>query len=333
VALPWVERPSLKLDLPAWKRGKNPSFPAEAIERAKTLLNEVLGSVPHKPRFLAYLLALRTLNRFGSEFKAGARIIQGDPRDLALANLSYELVVGNLGCSTIALPTPDGPIVARNMDWEPEGPLARASYVIRCEEKGQWQFSSAGFPGAVGVVTGLSARGFAVILNAVSAPGQASRWGYPVLLQMRRVMEDAADFIDAVRMLSRQVLTMPALFTVVGTRNEDRVVIERLPRRFVHRRATSNQEPLVTTNHYQSMDFASANDALELISTTCTRYDRSWALACRHTYSKFPSDSELLYWLSDPQVKQSSTCQHIIMHPASGRMNLYIPRELALGSK
>src|SRR4029077_14571897 len=109
-----------------------------------------------KARFLAYWVAVRTRNRFGAEFKAAARTIGADPRDIALANLSYDLVVGALGCSTLVLPTPDGPVIARNMDWWPEGPLARASYLTRCTAGNDWRFSSAGFPGSVGVVTGLS---------------------------------------------------------------------------------------------------------------------------------------------------------------------------------
>src|SRR4029079_7486099 len=95
-----------------------------------------------------------------------------------------------------------------------EGPLARASYVIRCTDGPDWKFTSAGFPGAVGGVTGLSGRGFAVILNAVTAPDPVCKTGYPVLLHLRRVVEDAADFAEAVDRLSNQRLTTPAPFTL-----------------------------------------------------------------------------------------------------------------------
>ena len=201
---PWVERPTITLDLARVRRSQPPDLPPDAIASSKALLGEVMASIPPKARFLAYLLALRTGNRFGREFQAAAQLIHGDPRDIALANLSYDLVVGALGCSTVVLPTPDGPVVARNMDWWPEGPLARASYVIRYTEGDTWKFSSAGFPGAVGVVTGLSARGFAVILNAVTTPDPVCKTGYPVLLHLPRVLEYAAGFDDAVAILSKQ---------------------------------------------------------------------------------------------------------------------------------
>src|SRR5256885_444907 len=178
---PWVERPTITLDLARARRGRPPDLPPEAVARARDLFAEVMATVPRKARLLAYWVALRTCNRFGREFRAAARVIGADPRDVALANLSYDLVVGALGCSTVVLPTPEGPVIARNMDWWPEQALARASYVIRCVEGADWKFSSAGFPGATGVVSGLSARGFPVILNAVTTPDPVRTNGHPAL--------------------------------------------------------------------------------------------------------------------------------------------------------
>src|SRR5262245_24427399 len=250
---PWVERPAVTIDLARVRRGEPLDLPPEAVAASKALVGEVMTMIPSKVRFLAYLLALRTGNRFGREFKSAARLIDADPRDIALANLSYDLVIGSLGCSTVVLPTPDGPVVARNMDWWPEGPLAKASYVVRCVEGEEWKFTSGGFPGAVGIVTGLSSRGFAVILNAVTTTDPVCKTGYPGLLHLRRVMEDAADFADALAMLSKQKLTTPGLFTLVGTKNEERVVVERAPKRHALRWGRLG-EPLITTNNYHLID-------------------------------------------------------------------------------
>jgi hypothetical protein len=324
---PWIERPSITIDLARFRRGLPQELPASAIESSKALLGEVMETVPKKARLLAYLLAIRTGNRFGREFKAGARLINGDPRDIALANLSYDLVVGALGCSTLVLPTPDGPILARNMDWWPEQPLARASYVIRCVEGGTWKFSSAGFPGAVGIVSGLSSRGFAVILNAVISPDPFCKTGYPVLLHLRRVVEDAADFNDALAMLSKQRLTTSALFTLVGTKNEERVVIERAPKRFALRRPCGD-EPLLTTNDYRLLDQPAGGDKWDLEVTSCSRYARLWHLATRKPKGEAPSNDELLYWLSDDDVRQEITAQHVVIRPALGEIRLFVPRHL-----
>jgi hypothetical protein len=325
---PWVERPTVTLDLARARRGEPLDLPTDAVARARDLFAEVMATVPKKARLLAYWVALRTGNRFGPEFKAAARVIGADPRDVALANLSYDLVVGALGCSTVVLPTPDGPVIARNMDWWPEQALARASYVIRCVEGTDWKFSSAGFPGATGVVSGLSARGFAVILNAVTTPDPVCKTGYPVLLHLRRVVEDAADFGQAVDRLSKQKLTTPALFTVAGTKNDERVVIERAPKRHAHRWGKPG-EPLITTNNYLLLDVPTAEqDAWALQRTSCGRYGRLCHLASRKPSDESPTDEELLYWLTDEEVRQEITAQHVLIRPARGEMKLFVPRWL-----
>jgi hypothetical protein len=324
---PWVERPTITIDLAEVRRGRMPELRADAVASAQALFAEVMATVPKKARLLAYWVALRTGNRFGREFKAAARVIGANPRDVAVANLSYDLVVGALGCSTVVLPTPDGPVVARNMDWWPEEPLARASYLIRCCEGSDWRFSSAGFLGAVGVVTGLSSRGFAVILNAVTSPDPVCKTGYPVLLFLRRVLEDAAGFEEALGMLSKQRLTTSALFTLVGSKAEQRVVIERAPRRHALRWGQPG-EPLITTNDYRLLDQPPEGDAWDLELTSCSRYARLCHLAGRHPAGGPVADEELLYWLTDDQVRQEITAQHVIIRPAHGEMRLFVPRRL-----
>jgi hypothetical protein len=324
---PWVERPTLTIDVARVRRGYPADLPPAAIADARMLLGEVLTMIPRKARVLAYWLAVRTGNRFGREFKAAAKVINGNPKDIALANLSYDLVVGALGCSTVVLPTADGPVVARNMDWWPEGPLARASYVIRCVDANAWRFSSAGFPGAVGVVTAVSSRGFAVVLNAVTTTDPVCKTGYPVLLHLRRVMDDAADFADALAMLSKQRLTTPALFTLAGTKNDQRVVIERGPRRYALRWGRAG-EPLVTTNDYRLLGMGKEPDEWDLGRSSCGRYDRLCSLASRRMSDGPPRDEELLFWLTDPEVRQEITAQHVLMRVASGEMKLFVPRHL-----
>jgi hypothetical protein len=199
--------------------------------------------------------------------------------------------------------------------------------VVRCVEGTEWRFSSAGFPGGVGIVSGLSARGFAVILNAVTSPDPVCKTGYPILLHLRRVIEDAADFNDALAMLSKQRLTTSALFTLAGTNNEQRVVIERAPKRHALRWPKPD-EPLLTTNDFRLLDQPPGGDSWELQMTSCSRYARLWHLASGRPRDRLPTDDEMLYWLSDEQVRQEITAQHVLIRPALGEMRLFVPRAL-----
>jgi len=228
-------------------------------------------------------------------------------------------------------------VLARNMDWWPEDLLARASYLVRYRRNGKLLFTSAGWPGAVGIVTGMSARGFAVSLNAVSCPEKWSRTGYPVLFHLRRVVEDAPNYGSALKMLAEQRLTSPTLFTLVGQNNNERVVIERSPTRHALRRV-ADHEPLFATNDYrllfqseQKLTVPHHGQGAEFYETTCGRYDALCRFFAAWSPQRKISDEELLYVLSDPDVIQTITAQHIVMRPRSLEVHLFVPRRFVQG--
>jgi hypothetical protein len=323
----WLEAPAVELDLDRPPHERLTAMPDEVVQRGQMLLSALRAEIPPAARKYAYLLRLRTWNRFHKEAVAIANRVGADWREVMLANLSYELVLAQVGCSTVVLPTPDGPVVARNMDFWPERPLAVASCLIRNRKQGKLAFANAGWPGAVGVVTGLSGRGFAVILNAVLSSEPMCWWGYPMLLQVRRALEDCRDFEHAVKRLTRQRLIAAGLLTVVGTRNDQRVVIERSPRRAALRWGEEGK-PLITTNDYRLLSGSQEDESFELYRTTCSRYEALCEFFADHDPASTPTDEHLLYVLSDPRVKQTITAQHILIRPRSQTIRLFAPAEL-----
>ena len=113
--IPWIARPTLDIDLD--KSAADIAIPQEAMTAARRLLASVKEQIPPRAHVLAQLARIRTYYRFHREIVAMARLAGIDWRLLMLANLSYDLVLASLGCSTIALPTAQGPVLARNMDW------------------------------------------------------------------------------------------------------------------------------------------------------------------------------------------------------------------------
>lgn len=325
--LPWVERPVLEFDVAKPIAERVADVPAEARAAGLRLLEAVRTQIPSKARMLAHLVRLRTLNRFHAEILGAAAMVGADWRDVLLANVSYDLLVATFGCSTVALATPSGPVLARNMDWWPEELLAQASYQLRFHRAGTFEFASAGWPGATGVVTGLSARGFAVALNAVIGPERFSRLGYPVLLHLRRVLEDATDFDSARLALCQQRLMVSALFTLVGTDNRQRVVIERSPTRFAER-WPEGMEPLIATNDYRKLHAPQTHVGTEIYETTCRRYDALCRFFSSHRGDRDADNNALLYALTDGSVIQSITAQHILLRPRECQMRVFVPRRL-----
>src|SRR5262245_18894317 len=151
--LPWLDCPCLTLDLAQPPARRYAGVPEHAFARGKILLDAIVREIPPKARLLADAVRLRTLNRFQAEATSLADQVGASWRDVMLANISYDLLLASVGCSTVTLATPQGPVVARNMDWWPEHIIAQASYQVLCVRGNELAFINAGWPGAIGVVT------------------------------------------------------------------------------------------------------------------------------------------------------------------------------------
>ena len=329
---PWIERPTLRFEIGSPPAQRFAAVPAEAVESGKVLLASIMRLMPPAAKLLAHLVRLRTAGRFQAEAVSLAKHFNVDWRAIIIANISYDLMIANIGCSTVALPTPRGPVLARNMDWWPEDLLAQASYLIHYDRGGVRHFSNAGWPGSIGVVSGMSARGFALVLNAALGPERSSKLGYPVLLHLRRVLEDARDFDEAVRLLTDQHLAVGGLITLVGSDNQQRVVIERTPKRHALR-WPQGDEPLIATNDYRLLFKPSTCDELEVCRTTCSRFEALQEFFTNHRPDRDVEDAELLYILSDPRVIQGITAQHIIFRPRDQAARLFVPRRLLAANR
>jgi hypothetical protein len=322
---PWRERPSIDIDLSLPVAQRFAVIPSQAIGECKALLAAILAQIPVTAKPLADAVRIRTGGRFHEAACALAELHGLSWRDVMLANVSYDLFLASLGCSTVALPTQDGPVIARNMDWMPEQLLARASYLIRYVRGGKLEYAHAAWPASIGVVSGLSARGFALIVNAVRSPEGVNMSGYPVLLFLRRVLEEAPDFTAALKLITQETLAMSALITLVGSENDQRVVIERSPTKHALRWGEPGK-PLMTTNHYRILyPLEQSKPAGEF---GCSRFDRLCALLGKHDAHSSPGDEHLLRILSDPQVIQEITAQHILIRPRRQEMKLFVPSRL-----
>lgn len=324
--VPWIERPTLSIDLSADKATQFAGIPTEAVEQSRTLLDAVLMDAPDIAKLAIPLVQQVTKDRYQQEFEEMGEAFDVDWRRLLLASVSYDLVIASLACSTLALATSDGPVLARNMDWAPEDKLARASYLLEFNDADGLQFANAGWPGSAGVVTGMSARGFAIALNAVGSPEGLKPTGYPVMLHIRRVLEDAANFNEARDMLSRETLAVSGLFTLVGRTNEERAVIERSPTKSAIRTANGD-EPLITTNHYIELYPEHSSGEGKLFSTACARFSKLGGYFSGPSSHKPITDEELLYALTDPGVMQQITAQHVIARPAENSIRMFVPRQ------
>ena len=327
---PWVDAPSVQLqgDLPPAERFRQ--LPADSLDRCRELIADLRAHLPTGAGGLALAVNARTKGRWRAEAEALADLLGTTWAEVLVANCAYDLALSGFACSTAALATPAGPALARNMDWSPAGPLARASLLVETRyEDGPggapltvW---NAGWPGGIGVVTGQSSRGFALALNAVSVAGAPDLLGCPVLLCLRRVLTVARDFADAVVRIRRERLVCGAIVTVVGRENSERVVVERTPRRSGVLWGEEG-EPLIATNHFRVLDAEEGAEATDVgvIGNSQGRLNALMHAAPRGEVS----DGGCLYALTEPEVVQGCTAQHVICRPTEGTVRLTVPRAL-----
>lgn len=318
----WTRRAEVDVDLTQRGPDRYRGLTLQHVSAGQDLLNAVKHQIPSILKPVADGVRLRTGSRFHGEALDVAAMMGSSWRDVVLANISYDLAISQIGCSTIALPSPSGPVVARNMDWIPEDLLARASVLLRYSKDGKRVFTNAGFPASIGAVTGMSERGFAVVINAVGSPEGLKKTGYPVLLFLRRVLEDARDFKEALEWVRSETLATSALITLAGTENNERVIVERSPTKAALRWGEPDKA-LFVTNHYREL-YSTPGDE----SSWCSRYSRICELTEGFDATREITDDLLLYGLSDPAVIQTITAQHILIRPRQREMKLYAPTHL-----
>jgi hypothetical protein len=216
------------------------------------------------------------------------------------------------GCSSIVVlgkqSATGGPLMARNLDYNAPDYVSRYSLVTVYQGEGRLGFASVGFPGFVGVMSGINAAGLALVTHEISASADGSPAfsmdGVPMTLSFRRVMEQCRTVAEA-ETLMRSVKRTTYLSIVVCDR-EDAAVLELTPRSVVVRRPENGL--LICTNHFRSPELRAGE--------TCWRYA---ALARGGITSKY--DVRML-WRRLHRASVRGTLQSMVFEPASLTVHL-----------
>jgi isopenicillin-N N-acyltransferase like protein len=174
-----------------------------------------------------------------------------------------------MACSSfVSIPnTPHSRIlVGRNLDYYLEGGVLGADgivtrtmkellvcYVVR-PQRGE-SFVSIGWPGFVGVVTGLNASGLTLACLTSAVPGQTPR-GTPLTLLYRELIEKCKTVGEAERMLRRSQRTIGNNVVLVSPCEREAALMEFTPRAV--RRSSAHDGRIVSTNHFQNMELAAS---------------------------------------------------------------------------
>jgi predicted choloylglycine hydrolase len=234
--------------------------------------------------------------------------------EVVCGNLYYDALKAVLvGCTAFAVDTPAGPLHARNLDWWSENDsLRRHTTQTKFLGAQLGEFTTVGWPGFIGMLSGIAPGRFAITLNAVISE-EPLQMASPVVFAIRQVFEEAADFKSALQTLRTIPLASDSLLLLTGLREGEMAVIERTPTRAEVRFAENGR--IFVTNDYKTMQTRLRSIESELQATACGRYNRISELVA----SCVPTNAtECLSYLNDPAVRMSITVQQMVFHAATG---------------
>ncbi len=172
-------------------------------------------------------------------------------------------------------------IVGRNFDFYVGDRFADNKIITFAAPDRGYRYASVGWAGMVGVLSGMNERGLTVTINAAKGAIPTSA-ATPISILTREILQYASTVDEALKIAqSRETFVNESI--LVGSACDGRVaLIEKSPEQTAL--YSSPEEYIVSTNHYQSDEFALDSYNIENIedSDSQYRYDRLTELIDAH---------------------------------------------------
>ncbi|HEY1921609.1 MAG TPA: C45 family peptidase, partial [Tepidisphaeraceae bacterium] len=218
------------------------------------LLNQLQGSERVKARLAAVNFEVLMLPEHRAEIESLAQAVGLNHYDILLAQCFLDLTAST-GCSTISLPSsasPDGVArMGRNLDFPSLGVLNKHSALMIYHPAGRNQFAAIGWPGMIGVLSGMNEYGLSLACMEVPRVGRLPT-AMPYTLLYRAILEQCRTVDEAINLLQRtprQTANNLMLMDAAG----NRAVVEIRPESVVVRRGEPGKA-LISTNHQRGQD-------------------------------------------------------------------------------
>lgn len=233
------------------------------------------------------------------------------------------LLMSLFGCSAVIIEkdrsSTGQTIFARNMDYMGLGYLQQYTLVTVYQQPGKKAFASVGFPGTIGVISGMNEAGLAIAsLETTGAPREAGPafdpQGVPFLLNYRRILEECSTVDEAYDMLSKMKRTTSQHLAVCD--KQGGAILEYTPAKVVRR--VPDHGTCRCTNHFISNELK-----LPTPKNMFTTMERLSSLNQACTGNHPIGIGEVKTYLNQVHQKEM-TLQSMIFEPASLRLHLAI---------
>lgn len=190
--------------------------------------------------------------------------------DLGHAMQDYMLV----GCSSFAVwgtqSADSSLLIGRNFDFYVGDAFAENKQVAFYAPKKGYKFASVGWPGMIGVLSGMNEAGLTVTINAAKSAvptGSAT----PISILTREILQYASTIEEAFAIAEKRKTFVSESILIGSAKDGKAAIIEKSPEKTV---LFTGKEPdrLICTNHYQSEAFSEDERNLENIRTSDSPY-------------------------------------------------------------
>lgn len=268
---------------------------------------------------------------YQKELEVGTKVGKIDRDTVLVGNCLLELRrLG--GCATLYVDPKQsetkGPLLGRNFDLEPFGILQKYSLVAVVRPKGKRAFAAIGYPGLVGVVSGINDAGLTVAtLDVYVTKDGATLFeprGTPLIFCYRRILEECAT-VDEAAKLMRSMKATTCMNLAVCDQKEG-AILEITPKQVVVRRADKGVLPC--TNHFNTPELS--------LPVPCWRYEKLRKLEKRTEAFSVADVAAAMHSVN----QRTWTLQTMVFEPATLKLHLSIgdppvsarpPKTLELG--
>lgn len=249
--------------------------------------------------------------------------------DIGHAIQDYMLV----GCSSFAVwddkSADSSLLIGRNFDFYMGDHFAKNKLVTFCRPERGYKFASVGWPGMIGVLSGMNEKGLTVTINAASGPVPTAS-ATPISLLAREILQYAAT-IDEAYEIAQKRKTFVSESLLIGSGNERKAaIIEKTPEKTAL--YISENKQIISTNHYQSETFRNDEYNVRNINTSDSQYrfDRLTQLLNEEQPLNYESAASILrnrFGINDEDIGigneksiNQSICHHSVIFKPEQRL-------------
>jgi hypothetical protein len=252
---------------------------------------------------------------YRTELETAVKVGKVDRETVVVGNCLLELRrLG--GCATLYVDPKQSetkaPLLGRNFDLDPLGLLDKYSLVTVAQPKGKRAFCSIGYPGLVGVVSGINDAGLTVAtLDVYLTKDGATLFdprGTPLTFCYRRILEECAT-VDEAAKLMRSLKATTCMNLAVCDKTEG-AIFEITPKQVVVRRPDKGVLPC--TNHFNTPDL--------YLPIPCWRYEILRKLEKRKESFSVKDVAAAMHSVN----QRTWTLQTMVFEPATLKLHLSI---------